>query len=818
MSTFTERALRLREQGYKIIPIPRGQKRPVEEGWETFDPSPQQIKRWGESRYKNGNIGILAEHTPAVDLDIYEADLAEELQDWIIRQFGDTCVRVGRAPKSLLVFRADKPFRKMQCVYSDGARDHGVEVLGHGQQFVAYGTHPDTGKDYVWTSLDEPLDCPADSLPTLSPEDADVILDKFEALAQERGWTRKRRSGAREISDEDAFERYKPICAVTLERVEETLDLLANDDADYDTYLDIGMALHHQFRGGDDGLKLWHDWASKSSKYIAEDLNRRWSSFGHGPDTVTFATMLYRAKEVKADEEERVFQRAIQRIDNCPDTKILYGDAMKSVGAAITTELQFDIACKRIQDRVRDLTETKPRLEVIRKMLTAARPKSHMAVRDMPKWCEGWCFVGKNNNFYNTDTGEVYTKPAFDTWYGPELVTDEMRSAGESTGGRASDVAVNLFRIPRVYDAVYLPGEGQFFSLNGMSCVNTFVERSTPPSKQPSTGDDYAAIALIEKHFENLFPDPREREIILDFLAYNVQFPAEKITWGVVVQGVDGAGKTFMADLMAAVIGGANVRSVLASSLKEQFTGWAEGKKMVFFEEIRVAERDTKFEIIEKLKPYVTNRDVPVRRMQRDAYNIPNVTNYVFFTNYLDALPLSVSDRRYFVVRTSFQTVSHIRSFLEKHPDYFDDLYNALSFNPEALRHYFLTRRIADSFKAKGHAPDTDAKAEMREAASTGEDAGDEIEFLLNQGDPEISDVLLNSTKLRETSTLGSIGPRAYGAMLAKAGFALIGNFRVDGVTKANYYTRHSERFVGESWQKLAAIRAILDPPLDDGF
>ena len=65
---------------------------------------------------------------------------------------------------------------------------------------------------------------------------------------------------------------------------------------------------------------------------------------------------------------------------------------------------------------------------------------------------------------------------------------------------------------------------------------------------------------------------------------------------------------------------------------------------------------------------------------------------------------------------------------------------------------------------------------------------------------------------------MGSIGPRAYGAMLAKAGFALIGNFRVDGVTKANYYTRHSERFVGESWQKLAAIRAILDPPLDDGF
>ena len=246
---FLDTALRLHANGYKVIPIPAGSKRPVEDAWQSFDLTELDIRRFAERKYKQGNIGILTEHTPAVDLDIYNADLADELCRWVERQFGDV-VRVGAAPKKLLLFRTDRPFRKLQCVYNDGKRDHGVEILGMGQQFVAFGRHPD-GFDYTWTSIDDPLTLEVDDLPVLHAEDADTILDKFEELATARGWTRKSRSGAaREMGeDADAFEKFKPVLAISHEKVLDTLDDVPNEDADYDLYLKVGCALHHQFKG-----------------------------------------------------------------------------------------------------------------------------------------------------------------------------------------------------------------------------------------------------------------------------------------------------------------------------------------------------------------------------------------------------------------------------------------------------------------------------------------------------------------------------------------------------------------------------------------
>jgi len=814
---FLDRGLKLLENGYRIIPIPRGHKRAVEDGWENFNATERDIRRWAAGRYRNGNIGILCEETPTVDLDIYDATMAEAMEAWVLREFGETCVRVGQAPKRLLVFRTDRPFRKMSCVYNDGKRDHGVEILGHGQQFVAYGIHPDTGQDYTWTSLDEPLTCPVSSLPTLSPEEADIILDKFEAMAKVRGWTRKRRSGARELLDDtDAFERYKPVLVLTEEKVLDTLDYLPNEDADYDTYLTVGMALHHQFKGEEAGLKLWHEWASKSTKYEPTDLNRRWSSMGHGPDTATFATLIYKANEQKRHEEEKTFEVALRRVDGCPDSKLLFGDVLKGLAKVITTDLQNDIACKRLQDRAKELTEVRPRLEVVRKMINAAKPKAEMTVLDLPKWCEGWVFVSRYGAFFNTENGQELNRANFDMAFGRYLLDDAKRQEGEASASKASDVALNLFQIPQVYDYLYMPGESRFIHVGRNLCVNTFDESSMPIAKQPTTPDDYLAIRTVEKHFEILFPDARERALLLDYLAYNVQFLSEKITWGILIQGVDGAGKTWMSDLMASIIGGENVRSVSGSSLKEQFTSWAEGKKMVFIEEVRLHDTN-RFDILDKMKEYVTNRTVPIRRMQKDAYNIPNITNYVMFTNYPDALPINNNDRRYYILRTSFQTKSHIDSFRAANPDYFTDLYNAITFNADVIRHWFLTRHLSDEFQAKGHAPHTDAKDEMRDASEAGDDL-ETLESSINNGDPELSDLLLNTKKLRESTFLGSLPSRTFGALLSRAGFALIGKFRLGGLgsENLNFYTRHSEAFSGHKHEHLAKIRLMLD--FDDGF
>jgi hypothetical protein len=807
---FLDTALRLRSHGYKIVPIPHGMKRVVEDGWPAFDLSELDIKRFAERRYKNGNVGILTEHTPGVDLDIYDAVMVAEMGKWIERQFGDIA-RVGQAPKRLYVFRTERPFTKLDCVYHDGTREHKVEILGKGQQFVAYGTHPDTGKPYDWTSLDEPLTLPVAQLPLLSAADADVILDKFEELATARGWARKRRTGtAREVgSDEDAFERYKPVLAISHEKVLDTLDEIPNDDADYDLYLDIGCALHHQFKGEQEGLQLWHQWAERSGKYDAADLNRRWDSFGHGPETKTFASLLWMANEKRKEAEETAFQHALDRVKRATTLKLLNGDVAKALALSIATDLQFDIAVRLMQDRTKEISETKPRAETIRKQLRGLMPKAAKGT-DLPDWCNGWVFVRRHSQFFNTETGEVLSRQSFDLSMGRHLVKE-----GESVGSLASNVALDVFGMQQVYDYTYLPGEDRIVQIGRLVFVNRFNLNSVPPARQPVSADDYHSIRVMEKHFDMLIPEPREREIFLDWIAYNVQFPREKITWAPLLQSVDGAGKSWIAVLLASMMGSENVRSIAGENLKEDKTSWAEGSKIVVIEEVRLHGAN-RYDVLDKMKGYVGNLTVPVRRMRTDVYEVINVTNYLMFTNYEDALPINHNDRRYFIVQCSLQTVVQIRRFMADNPGYFAELFSITDFSPDVLRHWFMTRRIADTFDAKGHAPHTQAKDDMREAGEA-DDSLEDLEDLINKGDPELCDALLNGSKLRGEFGM-SLSTRQFGSLLARAGFKRIGKFRVGGRSdpQSTYYTRDFTPFSGPAEMHLETIRKMLEA--DDGL
>lgn len=824
MAKFYETSVKLLERGYQVVPIRAGLKRPSGEetaGWADRTYDEKMLKRLSLNGYKDGNIGINARHTPAVDLDIYDESMADEMEGWLLDNYGETCVRVGMAPKRLLVYRTDQPFRKLQSTWRDqDGVNHKLEILGSGQQFIAYGVHPDTQKPYVWTSLDDPLSLPVEDLPLLRHEEGIEILEHYDLIAAERGWTKISSSLGAVVKESDGLEGFKPVLQITDESVVEALGYIENDDADYDDYMTIGFALHHQYQGDSRGLELWHEWAQRSSKYDAADVNRRYRSMGHGPDTATFATVLYRANEAKARAETQAFEATLNRIDACRDKTKLQTDIVKMLMKNISSDLQYDEAVRRVQRRIGELSEgIKPRLESVRKLLDKHRPKKDVSL-GLPKWCENWYYVEKSNSFYNTISGSLINKAAFDAKYGRHLITDEMKARGESFGGRPSDVALNIYEVPTVYDTMYLPGFDEIAEVNGVEFVNTFNPMRTPLDIEPTTRDAKDAVRRMLRHFEVLFPDERERNIFLDYLAYTVQYPKEKITWGVLIQGVDGAGKSWFSALMAAVLGGANVFAVDADALKEKYTGWAKGSRMVFFEEVRV-HGENRFEVLDRLKPFVTNLTVNIRVMQTDRFQVPNTVNYVMFTNYPDALPVNRNDRRYFVIRTSFQTVADLRAFKAQNPGYFADLFNILSFDAPALRWWFLNHEISSDFDAKDEAPATEAKEMMREEAE-GSDDMDVLERLIaDPSIPEISEtVLLGQALSAGTHELSMLNKRAMGALLHQAGFAQLGRFRLDGNSsvRQTVYTRRGDLFRGRD--ALTVIREHLDAAQrdSDGF
>lgn len=820
-SQFQERALTLVTNGYRVIPIYAGQKRPGLDEWQSVHATTAMVRHWAKTGFENGNIGIITANNPAVDLDIYDAEMAEKMEAWVLSQFPDAPVRIGRAPKRLLVFSAIEPFSKVYADYVDTrGTKHRVEVLGEGQQFVAYGIHPDTKQPFRWMSMDEPLDTPADMLPVLTHAKAREIVEKFGEFAKEAGWTFKGGSagGSRAMvaaGDEDALLSLKPTLKVTLAEVQHALQFVDGAD-DYDRWLMVGMALHHQSRGRQGGLDVWHEWSQQAHNYDAGVLDAKWESFKdlRGGNTVTFASVLKIANENEKKEKSAEFERAMNVLRTATSEEDIFGPIAKQLVGAVTAEYQIDFIAKKMQERVFELTEVKPRLDTVRKALVQAQnARKERKDSGMPEWCEGWVYLKNGDRFYHLDTKSELSEKGFNAVHDRLVLTEEDRMLGVAVpGSRAAALALNIYGIPAVDNTVYLPGFDKIVDVNGKTCANTFDETSVPVAKMPETPEERRAIRIMEEHFAVLLPDEEERTMVLDYLSYCVQFPSEKITWAIIMQGVEGAGKTTISKLMSRVLGAQNVGPVSATELQDKFTNWAEGRKLIFVEEIRLHGAN-RYEIIDKMKPYVSNEDVTIRPPYGSSYEIPNVANYVMFTNYWDALPFSRMDRRYYVVATYFQTKEQLAEWNLLHPRYFADLYDAISEHGDVLRHWLLNRPLSEKFQPKRPAVDTRAKELMRDQSEASDDT-DALESILEESeDPEICEKLLNSDKAREAMSDTGRAPgqsRAWGAMLSRAGFVMIGRYRVHGRGSPNsrYYSRHPQLF--PRGRELESIRQML--------
>lgn len=82
---------------------------------------------------------------------------------------------------------------------------------------------------------------------------------------------------------------------ISNEQIEEMLSFI-DPDCDHETWIKIGMAIHHATNGG--GFALWDKWSAKGSKYPNSDiLNNRWASLGKSSNQATIGSLIHIAKE-----------------------------------------------------------------------------------------------------------------------------------------------------------------------------------------------------------------------------------------------------------------------------------------------------------------------------------------------------------------------------------------------------------------------------------------------------------------------------------------------------------------------------------------
>jgi len=264
------------DRGFPILPIQPNTKKPGMfrlGSWHDYpkwsrhcerDTTENEVDIWGD--WPEAGIGIAAGRVIGIDIDVvHSAAIAHEIEALAKRMLGDTpAVRIGRAPKRLLVYRAVQPFA--------GFKYPPIEVLGLGQQFIAYGVHPETGQPYDW---------PVSTLADLTPDELPAITE-----AQAREFAKEaylmiplaQRPKSLTVGPGATSECANlPEQRGTFEAVEDALTHIVNADLDYDSWVRIGMAIKGAL--GDEGWPLFEDWSATSQKNDPKTTARSWRSF-----------------------------------------------------------------------------------------------------------------------------------------------------------------------------------------------------------------------------------------------------------------------------------------------------------------------------------------------------------------------------------------------------------------------------------------------------------------------------------------------------------------------------------------------------------
>src|SRR6516165_7651342 len=179
MATVLEIRQALIDRGY--VPIPVIGKVPPFNSWQKVaNVSRTMLESWGRNFPRATNTGILTRFTPTLDADILNELAAVAIEELVHERFekrGYVLPRIGKPPKRAIVFRTVDPFPviKVNLIAANGGTGEKIEFLCDGQQVVAAGIHPDTGKPYAWP-LGNLTDIARDDLPDINEAEAKQLV------------------------------------------------------------------------------------------------------------------------------------------------------------------------------------------------------------------------------------------------------------------------------------------------------------------------------------------------------------------------------------------------------------------------------------------------------------------------------------------------------------------------------------------------------------------------------------------------------------------------------------------------------------------
>jgi hypothetical protein len=512
------------------------------------------------------------------------------------------------------------------------------------------------------------------------------------------------------VDELDALARLaaqQPTGDYTLATVREMLEFIEVTE-EREVWLKVGMGLHFEFKGSLDAFELWDERSKQWPGYPQEGRAKllvEWKSFGRtrdGDKTVTFATVIQLAQhggwtptKVHADVvaawidspartgAEEIREEGIKLIAEKALPRFTKDECLDKMRKRLKQQFGVDVSAKVLHAQLRKATDDHCKKSPFK----------------LPREAENLVFVATENKFYDTRVGKSYVPDGIDHKFAKIMGDSDLLP---------HETLLNRHDLPVVDAKTYDPGATRIFEDEGGAlCVNTY-RHSYPAPDYENVGE---AMALLDRHLKNLIAEPEYRRTVMDFMAYLVQYPGEKVLWAIVIQGAQGSGKSTLAAIMERVLGVSNVRRLEAGNTQQsRFNGWAGGTQLAVWDEVHVVGPNPR-QFVETLKPAIADTHITVENKNVDAGGVKNVTNYMFFTNHHDAIPIDDNERRFFIIKSPLQTAQDLLAIDSERCC--DDLYSFLKAHPGAFRAALLDWKISPDFKPKGHAPVTSYKGEM---------------------------------------------------------------------------------------------------------
>ena len=624
--------------GYHIVPIRRGGKAPNGiAGWTTIEADLNQLGQWISAGFEG--VGVLTKNNPAIDIDIMDEDISREMVERVNGAYPGGLIRVGKYPKTLLAYRTDAPFRKVRSnTYEDQFGDqHAVEILGDGQQYVAYAEHPDTLRPYTWHNEDNTASqgifvVESASLPIIRLEDARLVVSWFEEIAQRKvldgGWVKVRggQGGGEgdggdggdttEEHEREAFSNLRPRLNLTEAEILRALSSINADD--YDKWIRVGMAIWHECGGSEEGFTYWHNWSIPSPRYTDERSCRiRWRGFRtrRRGRTITFATILHWAREVRMREnplgefKERYVYVAdgdnVHDLGGLGHDKPLQLKEFKNMTANIITTVTVPAPTQANPERT-----TQKRVPVHQLWLTDLDRKT----------ARGFAYVPT---------------------YKPILIDAEKKEY------------INTFHTPKFVNP-----------------CKTVIENGVEKLDEACCNE---LLAIFFRHMEYILPIEVEREWFYSWMSFNIQKPGMRCKVTPLLIATDhGTGRGWIVELMTSLLGGWNCEKTKMSTLNGesgagQFQDYMNNSLLCCIEEVK--DGDKRYGVTDTIRDYLTENTLEINLKYGAKATKPIYTNFFWMSNHADAVVLTEEDRRINVFKTEDKP---------KGNDYYERLYQWL--------------------------------------------------------------------------------------------------------------------------------------------